>query len=104
MSKNIWGWLLVAGALTAAGCATGRDYQADIDALNSKVTALQGLISQKDEEIEKLKNKTKEESAARMQAENERRRLSEKLDSALAELEERNRPAPKPQIPDSDLK
>lgn len=104
MSKNVWGWLLVVGALTTAGCATGRDYQTDIDALNSKVTALQGLISQKDEEIEKLKTEAREESVARMQAESERRRLSEKLDSALAELEERNRPAPKQQIPDSDLK
>ncbi len=96
--------LLFVGALTAMGCATGRDFQADIDALNSKVTALQGLISQKDEEIEKLKNDAREETAARLQAENERRRLSEKLDSALADLERKNRPAPKRQAPDSDLK
>lgn len=104
MSKKYWVMLLVVGALAVAGCATGRDYQADIDALNSKVTALQGLISQKDGEIEKLKNDARDEASARLQAEDERRRLSEKLDSALAELDRKNRPAPKRQAMDSDLK
>ena len=83
------GWLLVFGlpAFFLAGCATGRDYQADIDAMNSKIAALQGQLTAKDQEISGLQNQMRDEEAARVQAENEKRALAEKLDGALAKMD-----------------
>ena len=84
-----------------AGCATtGRNYEADINALNSKLAALQGQISSKDEEIARLQSQVKDEESARAQAEAERRALLEKLESTAAEL---NSKAQKAKV-DSDLK
>jgi len=66
------GWTAVAiSALFLSGCATtsGRNYQTDIDALNARVTALQGQLAEKDEQISSLKNKVDDERMAREAAE-----------------------------------
>ena len=91
MFKKIHGGILVLGSvLLLAGCATGRNYQSDIDALNSRISALQGQVSAKDEEISKLQDQLS-------QAEAERQRLNQKLDTASAKPEI-------PTAPESDLK
>ncbi len=98
---------MIAAMLLVSGCATGRNYEADINALNSRLSALQGQLSAKEQEIDRLQNEMKADQAARLQAESERRELAEKLDSALAEIAAKARErhiisAPK-QV-DSDLK
>ena len=98
-------WIFAAlGMLVIAGCATGRNYQGDIDALNARISTLQGQLQAKDEEIAKLQNQQTEQQTALAQAESEKRMLSEKLDSALSQLEARahSKSAPKPM--ESELK
>ena len=58
-------------SLFLMGCATtgGRNYQTDIDALNARVSALQGELSEKDSEISGLKNQVEDERLARQAAE-----------------------------------
>jgi len=86
-----------------SGCATtGRNYEADINALNSKVAALQGQLSAKDEEISRLEGQMREEEAARRDAESERQRLAAKLDNALTSRESKSKASQG--RPDSDLK
>ena len=66
------GWVIVAiSSLFLSGCATtgGRNYQTDIDALNARVTALQGQLAEKDDEISSLKSKVEDERLAREAAE-----------------------------------
>ena len=100
--KNVFRILLAAAVLTASGCATtSRNTQSDIDSLNAKIAALQGQLSEKDSEISKLQNQMRDESAARAQAENERKMLSDRLDAATAKLQAK--PAA-PKVSDSDLK
>ena len=77
---RVWAFLAMSIALVS-GCATTRNYQPDIDALNSKISALEGQLSSKNEEIS---------------------RLQIQLSSTASELEEAKRPAAKPQ--ESDLK
>ena len=43
--------VLVFASFLAAGCATSRNYQPDIDALNAKVDALQTQLQAKNKEI-----------------------------------------------------
>lgn len=70
------GWSgIVLSALFLTGCATtgGRNYQTDIDALNARVSALQGQLAEKDSEISSLKSKMDDERLAREAAETARR-------------------------------
>ncbi len=80
--------LVLAGVVLLAGCATGRNYQSDIDALNSRISALQGQLSSKDDEIARLQGQLS-------QAEAEKQRLATTLSKPAAA-------ASKPQ--ESDLK
>ncbi len=63
---------VVLSALFVMGCATTptRNYQTDIDALNARVSAMQGQLSEKDQEIAMLKSKAEDERRAREAAEN----------------------------------
>ncbi|MCG3175838.1 MAG: hypothetical protein MOGMAGMI_00773 [Candidatus Omnitrophica bacterium] len=92
-------------ALTITGCATsGRNYQTDIDALNAKVAALQGQLSQKDSEISRLNDQVGSNAADLERARREKAQLEGRLDDALSKLKSAPAPAPKPAAPDSDLK
>lgn len=92
------------GIFLLAGCATGRNYQSDIDALNSRISVLQGQLQAKDDEISKLQNQQTEQQAALAQAESEKRLLGEKLDSALSQLEARSHSKSAAKPMDSELK
>ncbi len=87
---RLWAFLAMGIALVS-GCATTRNYQPDIDSLNSKISTLQGQLSSKDQEISRLQSQLS-------QTETEKRALSDKLD----QLEAAKRSAVKP--PESDLK
>ena len=87
---HVWGFLMMGIALVS-GCATTRNYQPDIDSLNSKISTLQGQLSSKDEEISRLHSQLS-------QTEAEKRELSDKLN----QLEKAKRSAVKSQ--ESDLK
>lgn len=87
---RVWVFLAL-GIVLVTGCATTRNYQPDIDALNSKILALEGQLSSKDEEISRLRSQLN-------QAEAEKHTLSDKLD----QLEAAKRSAAKPE--ESDLK
>ena len=91
MGRRGWaGFVLSAFFLT--GCATtGRNYQTDIDSLNARVSALQGQLAEKDQEISKLQNQVNDQGMAReaaesamKNAENERRALEAQLEAARA--------------------
>jgi Tfp pilus assembly protein PilN len=83
MFKQLQGWAVIASILLVAGCATtGRNNRTDLDALNARITALQGELAEKDAEIAKLKNGLEEQKgrreaaeAALKQAEDDRRAL-----------------------------
>ena len=86
-----WKWVgTVLTAFLITGCATGgRNYQTDIDALNARVSALQGQLAEKDQEIHKLQGDLNDQDMAReaaeramKDAENERRSLEAQLESA----------------------
>jgi chromosome segregation ATPase len=80
--------LLVVSAAFLTGCATSRSNQADIDALNARMSALQGQLAEKDGELNALQNQLADERMAREAAE-----------SAL-----RSAPAPAAKKVQSDLK
>ena len=99
------------GVWVLSGCATGRNYQSDMDALNARVNALQGQVSAKDEELTRLRSAVSEsessQRAALAKAENENGLLTEKLNDALAKLESAAKPAAKKtrkKTEESDLK
>lgn len=107
MLKKMSGWMMIAGILLVAGCATGKNYQGDIDSLNSRVSSLQGEVSAKDQEIARLQNQSGDQQSALAEAQAEKRLLDEKLNDALAKLEAQSRqqtPAPMPKEEESDLK
>ena len=59
-------------SLFLVGCATTtptRNYQPDIDALNSKLSTMQGQLAEKDSEISSLKSQVEDERLARQAAE-----------------------------------
>ena len=92
------------GVLLLTGCATTtRNYQPDIDSLNSRITALQGQLSEKDHEIAKLQNQLGDQETQLKRAESEKRELSDKLSSAMSKLDAASKkPVVKPE--ESDLK
>lgn len=89
-----------------SGCATGRNYQTDIDSLNNRVSGLQSQIASKDDEIVKLRSRLSSQEAALAQSDSEKRNLSDRLDSALSKLETKTRQIETKPIQkiDSDLK
>ena len=97
MKKSHLVWVFL-GATMLAGCATGgRNYQTDIDAMNARITALQGQLAAKDQEIHALEGQVADQRMARDAAEaalasaqNEHRSLSEQLENA------KRKPAPTP--------
>ncbi len=60
---------IILTSLLLVGCATTRNNQADIDALNARLTALQGQMASKDQEIAALQNQVNEERLSREAAE-----------------------------------
>ena len=86
------GMFLLLGVLLVSGCATSRNYQSDIDSLNSRISALQGQLSAKDEEIARMQNQSSVQQTALAQAEADKRALSAKLEQLEAK-----RPAKQPQ-------
>lgn len=110
MTKRIVGaMLMVVGVLAVSGCATtSRSSQADLDALNSKVSTLEGQLSAKDGELSRLQSQVNDQRTALAQAEADKRVMGDKLDQALAQLsvakERKAQPAPAPKQETSDLK
>ncbi len=78
--SSLFGVGILAAVLMVGGCATGRNYQTDIDALNAKVQTLQGELASKDQAIARLEGDLASQRAALSQSENEKRLLAEKLD------------------------
>ena len=76
---------LIAAVFVISGCATsGRNYQSDLDSLNSRVSSLQRESSAKDQEISRLQSQLGDQQSAISQAESERRAMNEKLEAARA--------------------
>ena len=75
---------IVLTAVLLAGCATGRNQQADIDVLNARIAALQGQMTAKDQQISSLQNQVNDERMAREAAESAMR-TAESRRSAAAE-------------------
>ncbi|OIO39013.1 MAG: hypothetical protein AUJ72_01595 [Candidatus Omnitrophica bacterium CG1_02_46_14] len=98
------GMVMVVGFAFISGCATtGRNYQPDIDSLNSRITSLQAELSSKDQEIKKLQTKLGDQASALVKAESEKRDLSDRLSSAVAKLDAASKkPAENPDY--SDIK
>ena len=100
------GAAMIAGLIFISGCTTtGRNYQSDIDALNSRITSLQAQLSDKDQEISKLQNRLGDQQSALTSAESEKRALSDKLSEAQAKLDAAEKKANTPvKSEESDLK
>ena len=74
------GTALIASLIFISGCATtGRNYQSDIDSLNSRITSLQAQLSEKDQQISKLQNQLGDQQSALNRAESQKAELSEQL-------------------------
>ena len=98
LKRKAGGFLLAVLVLMTAGCATtntGRSTQTDMDALNARLSALEGQLAAKDQEISSLQGQMAGERTAREAAEAERQRLAGQLDAARAS---------KAKAPVSDLK
>lgn len=90
--------MFVAGFLSflfmVSGCATtAPNNRADIDALNARVSALQGQMASKDEELSRLQSELREKESALSQAEAEKRAAQAQLDAERARAA--SKPAPK---------
>ncbi len=97
MFKQLRGLAVIVSILFIAGCATtGRNQQTDIDALNARLTALQGELAEKDAEIAKLKGGLEEQAGRREAAEAALQRAEEDRRALLA--------SKKTQEHESDLK
>lgn len=96
LKKNIFVWMSVM-TLMITGCATGKNYQGDIDSLNGKINSLQSESNGKDQEIARLQSQLSDQQRSLSQIEDEKRRLAEELEAKAAKS------AKKPSF-DSDLK
>ena len=90
MNFRNWGGLVLSAVLLT-GCATGRNYQTDIDALNARISALQGQLAEKDQQVATLQTQLTDQQMAREAAEsalrnadNERRALAAKPKASAA--------------------
>ena len=68
MNLKGWGGVILSAVLLT-GCATGRNYQTDIDSLNARINALQGQLAAKDQEIFTLQGQVNDERLAHEAAE-----------------------------------
>ncbi len=84
--KKISFWIaFLAPMALLAGCATsGRNYQTDVDSLNARVTALQGQLSAKDQEISTLQGKMDDERLAREASESALRNAESEKQALLS--------------------
>ena len=101
------GMTMIAGLIFISGCATtgGRNYQSDIDALNSRITSLQAQLSEKDQTMSKLQNRLGDQQTALTSAESEKRDLANKLSAAQDKLAAAEKKASAPVTSEpSDLK
>lgn len=102
------GLALVAAVFFVSGCATsGRNYQSDIDSLNSRVSSLQRESSAKDQEISRLQSQLNDQNSVLSQSESEKRAMNERLEAALAAQARAQEAASRPNTgsaPDSTLK
>lgn len=67
----------------AAGCATSRNYQPDIDSLNAKVESLQNQVSDKNREIGGLQDQVRALQSQLEASERDKREAERRLDDAL---------------------
>ena len=97
LKRNAGGLLLT--TMLLAGCATtgARNNQTEMDAMNARLAALEGQLSQKDQELRSLEGQMSSERAAREAAEADRQRMAMQLESAKTESRTAKAPA-------SDLK
>jgi|GEM_PF-3645488 len=95
---------LLGALIVLAGCATtgGRDYQSDIDMLNSRITVLQGEMASKDGEIARLQGQLAEQRASLAEADSQKRDLMMQLDEARRKQELQK--TARARAADSDLK
>ncbi len=106
MKKNIAVVILIS-SLTLLGCATtGKNTQADMDAMNARISALQSQLGEKDQELSKLQAQLSGQESSLSQLEAEKRTLSDRLDQALSDLKSaKSKAAKKVAVADdSDLK
>lgn len=73
--------LMMICAVMIAGCATGNNYQSDLDAMNAKITSLQNQLETKNREIASLQDQLRSlaaqlDLANRAKAEAEQRAAS----------------------------
>ena len=94
MQAKGWGGILLS-AFILTGCATtgNKNYQGDIDALNARLTALQGQLAEKDQEISSLQAQVSDERMAKEAAE-----------AAMHRAEDNARAPQRASAPASDLK
>ena len=84
MLKSVRFLLLFFAAVALAGCATaGKNYQPEIDALNARLTALQGQLSAREQEVSALQNQLNKERDAR---DAEVKRRSQKIQTHDSDL------------------
>ena len=81
----------ICAVLTVTGCATGKNYQSDMDTLNARLNSLQAQMQAKDEELARLRSEASANDSARSaalaRAESENREMNERLNAAQAKLE-----------------
>ncbi len=96
---------LVFFAVALTGCATGRNYSTDIDALNGRISALEGQLTDKNAELLRLQADMGSQSSELDAARRDKAELQARLDSMMSQLESKTlpKPAATPAV-ESDLK
>ena len=99
MSKRSVSGLLLTALVLMTGCATTsvRSNQTEVDALNARVAALEGQLSEKDQALNDQKMAREAAESEMRKAESDKQKLADQLESAKAESR-------KPKAPVSDLK
>ena len=105
--KNVSLFTICALLIALAGCATGRNYSTDIDALNARISALEGQLSEKNAELLRLQTEMGSGQSNVDALRSEKDELQRRLDAALSQLESKSyktQVAPAPKAEESDLK
>lgn len=74
-------------SLVLTGCETGRNYQGDIDSLNSRVSSMQGQLAEKDQQIVDLQNQLSRQNAELKDRQDELQRAASEKDALNRELQ-----------------